>query len=98
MPHGLRQRTDERGNALARLRQQLRIAVEQNDGIVVGLPYDRRKRGTHQRCGGLIDETDQPRPENLERDRIHGRHPSPPRWISTLRSPSTSTSASTGTT
>jgi hypothetical protein len=71
--HPGRHRVDVARRAGDGLGDHAAAPVEHAGGEVAGLAHDRRERRAHERGGLLVDRGDQPVPQNVERDLLHGR-------------------------
>src|SRR5207302_4617090 len=71
--HGGRQAADEGRDAAAVLGQCRAAGVGQHAGEVVGLVGERRERRAHDGLGRLVDDRDDARPQDLQRDGVDGR-------------------------
>ena len=70
--HRLGQGADEARDALARLDQRLARGIGHNTGEVVALTHQGRERRANHRRGGLVDQRNQPPPQQLEFYGIEG--------------------------
>jgi hypothetical protein len=78
--HRRRERVDVTRCAGVRLREHPAARVEERRGEVAGLAHDRREGRAHEGRRLLVHHGDEPRPEDLEGDRVQRRlsHRSPP--------------------